>query len=62
MSNNAGLVAVLSTFILYAYHSTVEYLDILGIKRKRYIALSKDYMNKLSTFEFEEVINVLHNI
>ena len=58
MFDIAGLVAVLSTFILYAYHSTVEYLDILGVKRKRYIALSKDYMNKLSKFEFDEVINV----
>ena len=58
MFDIAGLVALLSTFILYAYHSTVEYLDILGVKRKRYIALSKDYMNKLSKFEFDEVINV----
>ena len=58
MFNIAGLLAVLSTFILYAYHSTVEYVDILGVKRKRYIALSKDYMNELSTFEFKEVINV----
>ena len=58
MFDIAGLVAVLSTFILFAYHSTVEYLDILGVKRKRYIALSKDYMNKLSKFEFDEVINV----
>ena len=58
MFDIAGLVAVLSTFILFAYHSTVEYLDILGVKRKRYIALSKDYMNKLSKFEFDEVINI----
>ena len=57
MFDITGLVAALSTFILYAYHSTVEYLDILGVKRKRYIALSKDYMNKLSKFEFDEVIN-----
>ena len=45
----------LSASLLYAYQSHIEDVDLLGIKRKRFIALSSKQMEKLGDFEFQQV-------
>ena len=53
-----GLGLALSAYILYVYQSHVEHMDILGVKRKRFMALSNNQMKKLATFEFKQVIHL----
>ena len=47
------MIAISGSF--YAYQSRTEYLDILGIQRKRFVALSTKQMERLASMEFEEV-------
>ena len=48
-----GMIALTGSF--YAYQSRTEYLDILGIQRKRFVAISTKQIERLASMEFEEV-------
>ena len=46
---------ILLSSLGFWYQSHREHLDILGIKRTRFVALSSPQMKKIGSFEFEQV-------
>ena len=54
-----GLVFI-SSFI-YCYQVHIEDMDVLGIKRKRFIAVSNQQMERLGLFQYEELLERFNN-